>query len=169
MTAKATAAGAKPATGEVTVVVPKLTPELRVHPGKQTVPSLTDGEPTLVPVSVKLVPARDFAGAKVTIGYDPAVVEPLYISRGDAFVEGGRLLSPWSAGKATPGLITDIGGERAGAPALNAAELTLFTIVFMVKDIGPTGITIEPTVLENAGGISDLRVVNGSITVEATE
>lgn len=169
LTAKATAAGAKSATGKAVVVVPKLTPELRVYPAKQTVPALTDGEPTLIPVAVKLVPARDFTGAKVSVGYDPAIVEPLYLSRGDAFVESGKLLSPWSAGKTTPGLITDIGGERTGAPAINAAELTLFTVVFLVKDIGQTGLAVEASAMKSAGGIADLRVVNGSITVEATE
>ncbi|MFB3880294.1 MAG: hypothetical protein ACE149_03475 [Armatimonadota bacterium] len=165
----ATAAGAKPVSARCTVIVPKLTPELRVHPAAQSVPLLTDGQPTVVPVAVKLVPAREFAGARVSLSYDPAVVEPLYVSRGEGFVEGGRLLSPWSAGLVSPGAIEGIGGERGDAPALNAAEVTLFTVVFMVKEPGKTAITLEATAMRSTGSLSDLRVVNGSISVQPAE
>jgi hypothetical protein len=146
--------------------VPRLTPELRVHPAAQSVPLLTDGQPTLVPVAVKLVPARDFAGARVSLSYDPNVVEPLYVSRGEAFVEAGRLLSPWSGGRSATGLIADIGGERNDAPALSAAEVTLFTVVFMVKEPGETAITLAPTALTSAGGLRDLRTIVGAISVQ---
>jgi hypothetical protein len=166
LTLKATAAGAKPASGRCLVLVPRLTPELRVHPAAQSVPLLTDGQPTLVPVAVKLVPARDFAGARVSLSYDPNVVEPLYVSRGEAFVEAGRLLSPWSGGRSATGLIADIGGERNDAPALSAAEVTLFTVVFMVKEPGETAITLAPTALTSAGGLRDLRTIVGAISVQ---
>ena len=169
ITLKATAAGAKLASARCVVVVPRLTPELRVHPPSQSVPLLTDGQPTMVPVAVKLVPAREFIGARVTLSYDPTIVEPLYVSRGEGFVEAGRLLSPWSAGRATAGIISDIGGERGDAPALNAAEVTLFTVVFMAKQLGETDIALEATTMTSAGGISGLRVVNGTISVQPAE
>jgi hypothetical protein len=169
ITLKATAAGAKTTSGRCVVLVPRLTPELRVHPAAQSVPLLTDGQPTMVPVAVKLVPARDFAGARVSLSYDPNVIEPLYVSRGEAFVEAGRLLSPWSAGRNSAGMIADIGGERTDAPAVSAAEVTLFTVVFMVKDAGETAIVIEPTAMASAGGMPELRVVNGTISVQQTE
>jgi hypothetical protein len=169
ITLKATAAGAKLASARCVVVVPRLTPELRVHPPSQSVPLLTDGQPTMVPVAVKLVPAREFIGARVTLSYDPTIVEPLYVSRGEGFVEAGRLLSPWSAGRATAGIISDIGGERGDAPALNAAEVTLFTVVFMAKQLGETDIALEATAMTSAGGISGLRVVNGTISVQPAE
>ncbi len=166
ITLKATAAGAKPTTERVVVTVPRLTPELRLHPAAQSVPLLTDDQATMVPVAIKLVPARRFAGARVSLSYDPAIVEPLYVSRGEGFVDAGRLLSPWSAGHNSPGLIAEIGGERTGAPALDAAEVTLFTVVFMVKQAGDTDITLEPIEMTSASGMSDLRIVNGTISVQ---
>jgi hypothetical protein len=169
ITLKATAAGAKPASDRCVVAVPRLTPELRVHPAAQSVPMLTDGQPTMVPVAVKLVPARDFAGARISLRYDPAVVEPLYVSRGEGFVDAGRLLSPWSGGRNSDGMIAEIGGERTGAPALNAAEVTLFTVVFMVKQAGETAITLEPSAVMSASGASDLRIVNGKVSVQQAE
>ncbi|HUU53536.1 MAG TPA: cohesin domain-containing protein [Armatimonadota bacterium] len=166
---RATAAGAKPASDRVRIHVPELVPELRVHPAVQTVPELTDGEPTLVPISVRLVPARDFRGATVTVNYDGSVLEPLYVSRGEGFVEEGRLLSPWSAGRRYDGQLADVGGERSGAPALRVAEATLFTVVFMVKQPGEAAITLEPTSVLAAGGEGGYRVVDGAIVVEASE
>lgn len=166
---KATAAGAKPASDRARVRVPELVPELRVHPAAQSVPELTDGQPTLVPISVRLVPAREFRGGTVTLSYDASLLEPLYVSRGEGFVEQGRLLSPWSAGRRHDGRIADIGGERAGAPALNVAEATLFTVVFMVKQPGEAAISLEPTSMLAAGGEAGYRVVNGRIVVEPSE
>ncbi len=169
ITLKVTAAGAEPASGRAAVSVPRLTPELRVHPAKQSVPLLTDGQATMVPVAIKLVPARDFTGARVSLGFDPAIVEPLYVSRGEGFVDAGRLLSPWSAGRTSEGLIADIGGERAGAPPLNAAEVTLFTVVFMVKQPGETAIAIDAKSMTGLSRPSELRVVNGRISVQSAE
>jgi hypothetical protein len=167
---RATAAGAHAVTGRHTVGVPRLTPELRVHPADQTVPELTDGQPTLVPVAVKVVPARQFLGARLSLTYDPTVLEPLYLSRGEAFVHDGRLLSPWSQGRTQLGRIADIGGERRGAPVLNAAEVTLFTVVFMVKAPGETAIMLASTSVSSADRESaDHRTVGGRITVRPTE
>jgi len=162
-----TAAGAKPIKRRVSVNVPDLVPELRVHPVSQTVPALTDGRPTLVPISVKLVPARNFTGATLSLAYDPTVLEPLYISRGEGFVDGGRLLSPWSEGRSLPGSIANIGGQRSGAPALSAAEASLFTVVFMVKKPGKTEIALDDSAaVQAAEGAVEFRTVNGRITVE---
>jgi hypothetical protein len=166
LTVHATAAGAKPAKARRSVDVPRLTPELRVHPPAQTVPALTDGQPTLVPVSIRLVPARDLAGARVSVNYNASVLEPLYVSRGEGFVHAGRLLSPWSAGRMRGGCIADIGGERGGAPPLNVAETTLFTIVFMVRGPGESAISLEPTsVFTATGAEASYRAVEGHIVV----
>ena len=170
MSVRAAAAGARPIVARHSVRVPRLTPELRVHPPDQTVPELTDGQATLVPVAVKLVPARRFLGARMTLAYDPSVLEPLYLSRGEAFVHDGRLLSPWSQGHIRPGRILGIGGERTGAPPLDAAEVTLFTVVFMVKAPGETPITLEATSVSSADREpADHRTVGGRITVRPTE
>ncbi len=170
VTVHATAAGARPAKARHAVEVPRLTPELRVHPPAQTVPALTDGQPTLVPVSIRLVPARDFAGARVSVNYNPSVLEPLYVSRGEGFVEAGRLLSPWSAGRRRSGCVADIGGERGGAPPLNVAETTLFTIVFMVREPGESAITLEPTTVVTASGAeASYRVVAASVVVSPAD
>jgi hypothetical protein len=170
LSVEATAGGAQPARAQHVVTVPRLTPEIRVYPADQTVPLATDYQPTLLPIAVKLVPARDFVAAHLSLSYDPAIIEPLYVSRGEAFVEAGRLLSPWSAGRQQLGVITDIGGQRTDAPALNLPEVNLFTIVFMVKQPGETLISLEPTSLLSADtGEVACRAVPGRVIVEPTE
>lgn len=152
------------------VSVPELTPELRVLPAEQAVPLSTDGKPTLVPLVVKLAPARQFVGCQLSLTYDPAVIEPLYVSRGEAFVEAGRLLSPWSAGQTGEGRISGLGGERREAPALSAPEVTLFTVVFMAKAPGETALALEPTSLLGSGSRQmDFRVVGAHVTVRVEE
>ncbi len=85
-------------------------------------------------------------------------------------MEAGRLLSPWSAGRQSPGLIADIGGERTDAPALNLPEVTLFTIVFMVKHPGETIISLDPaSLLSSDAGEVECRAVAGRVTVRPTE
>lgn len=167
---KAVAAGAKPTSAAARVVVPELTPEFRVYPPSQTVPARTDGKPTMIPISVKLAPARRFFGCRVTVGYDPAVLEPLYVSRGEAFVDAGKLLSPWSEGRKQQGRLVGIGGERRGAPALNVPETTLFTIVFIARGEGETAVTVEPAGLfDPEGNDMPFRVVEGHVKVQTAE
>jgi hypothetical protein len=167
---KADAAGAKPVSVDCTVNVPPLTPELRVYPADQTVPVTTDGQPTLLPIAVKVAPARSFLGARLSITYDPSILQPLYVSRGEAFVDAGRLLAPWSAGRVQAGMIADIGGERGDAPLLSAPEVTLFTVVFMVKAPGETMVALQPTSLFGANREPvDHRVVAGHVKVSSQE
>lgn len=168
--ARATAAGAKPAEARQVVSVPWLTPEFRVYPADQTVPATTDDQPTLVPIAVKLAPAREFVGTQVAVTYDPAVLTPLYVSRGEAFVEGGRLLSPWSAGRMAAGRIEGIGGERREAPPVSLPEITLFTVVFMVRGPGESVVGLEPAgLLGPGGGEQRYRVESGRVGVRAAE
>ena len=167
---KGTAAGAKPVEVTSVVSVPELTPEFRIYPQRQTVPALTDGKPTLIPIAVKLAPARQFLGSRVSVSYDPMVLEPLYVSRGEAFVDAGRLLSPWSEGRREEGRIVGMGGERQGAPLLNAPETTLFTIVFLATSAGETEVVLEPTSLLSVGGTEvPFRVVGGHVAVQTME
>jgi len=168
--ARASAAGAKPVSVKHAVLVPELTPEIRVHPAAQAVPLLTDGKPTLVPIAVQLAPARRFVGCRVSVGFDPTVLEPLYVSRGEAFVEGGRLLSPWSAGQMEQGRIAAAGGERGDAPPLSVPETTLFTIVFIARGPGVSEIALEPEALTGEQGAGTaLRVVGGQVSVKGVE
>jgi hypothetical protein len=164
---KANAAGARPVEARHMIDVPALIPEVSVYPASQTVPAATDGRPTLVPISVRLAPARDLLGCRLSMIYDDAVLEPLYISRGEAFVDEGRLLSPWSGGRIGEGRISGIGGERREAAPLNAPESALFTVVFAVKGLGETTISFEQITLLGADG-SELehRAVEGRVTVQ---
>jgi hypothetical protein len=167
---RVTAAGAKPVEAGCTVRVPWLTPELRVYPADQTVPLVTDNQPTLVPIAVKVAPARELLGARLSIRYDPTVLELLYVSRGDAFVDSGRLLSPWSAGRAEPGYIADVGGRREEAPLLSAPEVTLFTVVFMAKAPGASDLFLESASLLGPDGREvDHRILAGRVEVRSTE
>jgi hypothetical protein len=168
--AKATAAGAKPAQAKQSVNVPELTPEIRVLPASQVVPLKTDDAPTVVPIDVVLVPARDMHETHVTLSYDPEILEPLYVSRGEAFVHEGRLLSPWSHGKVEPGQLVSVGGAREEAPALRAAEARLFRVVFMVKAAGKTGLVLESTTMSGPDGKAiNHRTVAGEVTVRDME
>ena len=167
---KAAAAGAKPVEATSAISVPELTPEFRVYPQRQTVPAITDGKPTLIPIAVKLAPARQLLACRVTVSYDPAVLEPLYVSRGEAFVDAGRLLSPWSEGRREEGRIIEIGGERQAAPLLSAPETTLFTIVFLARSAGETEVMLEPTSLLSSDRTEvPFRVVAGHVTVQTAE
>ncbi|NIM05325.1 MAG: hypothetical protein GTO55_04375 [Armatimonadetes bacterium] len=167
---RATAAGARPVQASHRVSVPELTPELRVYPADQIVPEFTDEMPTLVPMAVKLAPAREFSGCMLSVSYDPAVLEPLYVSRGEAFVEGGRLLSPWSAGRMRNGRIANILGERREAPLLNAPETMLFTIVFIVKGPGESAVSLDSSLVFGAEGKeTDCRVLEGRVIVQSEE
>jgi len=165
--AKATAAGARLAEARRMVSVPWLTPEIRVYPASQSVPASTDGQPTLIPIAVRLAPAREFTGSRITITYDATILEPLYVSRGEAFVDAGRLLSPWSGGVTQSDRLIDIGGERSDAPALNVPEATLFTVVFMVKSPGESVISFEQTsLLGLARKPAAHRAISGKVKVE---
>ena len=91
-------------------------------------------------------------------------------SSGEAFVEAGRLLSPWSGGRVESGAIAGIGGERSDAPALNAPEVTLFTVVFMVRGAGEATIALDAAELLGEDGQSvEYRVLPGRVEVRATE
>jgi len=167
---KATAAGAKASEVKHAVQVPELTPELRVYPAQQVVPLTTDDQPTLIPIDVLVAPARDFRGAKVSLSYDPSVLEVLYVRRGEAFVEDGKLLAPWSAGHVAEGIITDVGGLRGEAPLLNTAEARVFRVVFIAKGPGATALTLKPTAMFGPGGKEIAhRVVIGKVVVKAME
>lgn len=170
ISATASAAGAEQVEARRAVSIPWLTPELRVYPAEQSVPVTTDGQPTMVPIAIRLAPAREFTGGRVTIAYDPAVVEPLYVSRGEAFVDAGRLLSPWSAGLTKEDRVVGVGGARADAPALNLPEATMFTVVFVTKAPGETAVMLAETSLLGAGGKPMThRVVAGHLRVEETD
>ncbi len=171
VTVSATAAGAKAAQAGQTVTVPLLTPELRVYPAEQTVPLKNeDGEPTLVPIDIVLAPARDFVGVKVSLRYDPAVLEPLYVRRGEAFVDEGRLLAPWSVGHAGKGLLADIGGQRTDAPALNVPEVQICRVIFIARGTGETELALESSTMTGSKGRTiEHRLVAGKVTVKALE
>jgi hypothetical protein len=166
----ATAAGAKGAKATGAVLVPELTSELRIYPAEQVVPLTTDSSPTLLPIAVKLAPARNFFGARLSLNYDPAMLEPLYVSRGEAFVDEGRLLSPWSAGRISDGAIIQVGGERKDAPLLDSPETALFTVVFKVRAAGESKITLTDSLLLGGGEqVQQHRLINGHIIVTQTE
>ena len=166
----ASAAGAEEARASRSVQVPWLTPELRVYPAEQRVPAETDGQPTLVPIAVKLAPAREFFGARISLRWDPTVLDLLYVSRGEAFVHEGRLLSPWSGGRAGHGQVVGVGGERSEAPVLNSPEATLFTLVFVVKGQGDTVVEISESSLVGGNGQQvEHKIMNGRLSVAAME
>ncbi len=63
--------------------------------------------------------------------------------------------------------LIDVGGERSDAPALNVPEVTLFTVVFMVKSPGESAISLEQTsLLGLAHRPITHRAITGKVKVE---
>lgn len=159
---------AKSASAQASIHVPMLTPELRFFPETQAVPLTVNGRAAIIPVEVRLSPARDFYGARFSISYDPKVIEPLFTSRGVAFVEQGRLLSPWRSGTIDEGagLIAKVEGLRNDAPTLTMLDASLFTVTFRAVAPGTSPLVLkEVEVLGPGGSKIEFKQFKGSVTV----
>jgi hypothetical protein len=162
---------AKPGSGQATIAVPMLTPEMRFFPEAQTVPLTVDGKPAIIPIEVRLSPAREFFGARFTITYDPKVIEPLFTSRGVAFVDEGKLLSPWQSGVVdrAAGTIAEIAGLRNEAPPLTMLNASLITVTFRAVAPGTSPLVLKDVeVLGPDGGKIEFEQFDGSVTVAPT-
>ena len=160
--------GAKPASAEATISVPLLTPEVRFFPENQTVPLIVDGRAAFIPVEVRLSPAREFFGARFTITYDPKVIEPLSTSRGVAFVEEGKLLSPWRSGTIDrgAGVIAQVEGLRNDAPPLTMLNASLITVTFRAVAPGTSPLVLKQVeVLGPDGKQIEFEQFDGAVTV----
>ena len=159
---------AKPAQAEAAISVPMLTPELRFFPEAQTVPLKVNGEAAIIPIEVRLSPAREFYGARFTMTYDPKVIEPLFTSRGVAFVEQGKLLSPWNSGAIdhAAGVIGRVEGLRDDAPGLTMLDASLFTVTFRAVAPGTSPLVLkEVEVLGTGGAKIEFKQFDGAVTV----
>jgi hypothetical protein len=159
---------AKPARAESSISVPMLTPELRFFPESQTVPLRVNGEAAIIPIEIRLSPARDFFGARFTISYDPKVIEPLFTSRGAAFVDEGKLLSPWRSGTVdhVQGVIAQVEGLRNDAPALTMLNASLITVTFRAVAPGTSPLVLkEVEVLGPDGKAIEFKQFDGAVTV----
>jgi hypothetical protein len=159
---------AKPASGQASIAVPMLTPELRFFPEAQAVPLQVNARAAIIPVEVRLSPARDFYGARFSISYDPQVIEPLFTSRGAAFVHEGRLLSPWHSGTIAEdgGLIAKVEGRRNDAPPLTMLDASLFTVTFRAVAPGTSPLVLKEVELLGPGGSQlEFKQFQGSVTV----
>ncbi|OPZ85046.1 MAG: hypothetical protein BWY76_01585 [bacterium ADurb.Bin429] len=143
------------------------TMKLRVQPGAQQVPVKTNRMPTIIPIQLNLSPVENFAGARVVVMFDPAVIRPLNVTRGPGFMEDGRLLAGWDVDD------TDIDngklvitGLRTNAGHLTQAEINLAVIAFRSVAPGKSPVTLrEAVLLDGAGKETPLEVLNGEITV----
>jgi len=159
---------ARPVSAKAAIEVPVLTAELRFFPQEQTVPLTVDGRAAIIPVEVRLSPARDFYGARFTITYDPKVIEPLFTSRGEAFVERGRLLSPWRSGVLDHegGVIARVEGLRSDAPPLTILNASLITVTFRAVAPGASPLVLtEVEVLGPGGEAVEFEQFDGAVTV----
>lgn len=159
---------AKPAAAEGAISVPMLTPEVRFFPEAQTVPLVVDGKPGIIPIEVRLSPAREFFGARFTITYDPKVIEPLFSSRGVAFVEEGKLLSPWRSGNIDrgAGVIAQVEGLRGDAPPLTMLNASLITVTFHAVAPGTSPLVLKDVEVLGPGGAKiEFEQFDGAVTV----
>jgi hypothetical protein len=155
-------------TTKAAITVPPINPELRFFPEAQTVPLTVYGMTAIIPVEIRLSPAREFYGARFTMTYDPKVIEPLFTSRGVAFIEQGKLLSPWNSGAVdyTAGVIGPVEGRRGDAPALTMLNASLFTVTFRAVAPGKSPLVLkEVQLLETGGAKTKFKQFDGAVTV----
>ncbi|UCH35370.1 MAG: hypothetical protein JSV65_03190 [Armatimonadota bacterium] len=159
---------AEAARAEKVISVPMLTPELRFFPEGHTVPLQVDGRSAVIPIEVRLSPAREFHAARFTITYDPKVIEPLFTSRGEAFVDAGRLLSPWRSGAIDRenGVIAGVEGLRTDAAPLTVLNAGLVTVTFRAIAPGTSPLTLKDAeVFGPDGRPIEFKQFDGSVTV----
>jgi hypothetical protein len=131
---------------EIQINVPK--PAVKFVPGAAQVPATMNHQNAIVPVAVNLIPAEKCYGVRLVIKYNPDVLKPLDVSRGRAFVEGGKLLAGWEYTDTVPGQIT-ITGRRTGAAAITQAEANLATITFRAVGVGKCALHLDKAALLN--------------------
>jgi hypothetical protein len=168
LTANADAPRAKSCTAMAAIDVPAVDPEVHFLPEAQTVPLTVDGRSAIIPVEVRLSPAREFYGARFAITYDPKVIEPLFTSRGEAFMDQGRLLSPWRSGVIDrgAGVIAQIEGLRSDAPPLTVLNASLITVTFRAVAPGTSPLVLkEVEVLAPDGQQMEFEQFDGAVTV----
>ncbi len=159
-------------TREIQINVPAQT--VTCMPAVAQVPAVTNALPTVIPIQINLTPAEELFGIRYTLKYDPQVIRPLGapfgISRGRAFVEGGRLLS-WEYDDTVEGIITIIGrrtdGKTAALP-ITQAEANLATVKFIAVGAGKSALHLEGAVAINEKGAElPLQMTSGEVTVVA--
>jgi len=112
------------------------------------IPLTADGMPAnAFAVSLDLTPADNFYGTRLTLTYDPAVIAPMYISRGSAFVGGDvvngyTILTDWKYTFVKPGIIT-ISGTRAGAAVLRQPTTSIACIRFRTVGTGKCDLQVQ--------------------------
>jgi len=139
-------------------------------PRAQSVPVVTNGLPTIIPMQVNLLPAVDFFGVRFIVKYDLNIVVPLGnpfgVLRGRAFVENSKLLV-WTFDDSVDGVIT-ITGKRLDTAPLTQAEINLATIKFRTVNAGKCVLKLEKAVaIDKDGAERPLAVTEGEITVTA--
>lgn len=98
-------------------------------------------------VSLDLTPADNFYGTVFTVTYDPAVIAPMSVSRGSAFVGGDAvngytMLAEWKSDISKPGSIT-ISGTRAGASVLRQPTTSIANIRFRTVGAGKCALQVN--------------------------
>ena len=146
ITVEATSENLKSNRAEETVTVQVPRPHLMFLPDSLSVPLKTMNRPTLIPVRINLKPAVDFYSAVFVVTYDPKVVKPLLITRGNELVEEGRFLGDWYYDDSEQGKIS-ITCDRGDAALLTQAEINLTTITFRTVGEGKTTLSVETAML----------------------
>ncbi len=123
--------------------------QLQFTPATQSVPLITNGLPTTIPIQLNLSPAENFRGMRLVVKYNPAVVRPLgdpfSALRGRAFTENGKLLE-WSCDDSEDGTLI-ITGNRLKALPITQAEANLAVIKFLAVGAGKSELHFEKSVL----------------------
>jgi hypothetical protein len=149
----------------VDLVVPAA--RLQFTPSAQTLPLLSNGQPTVIPMQVSVTPAEALAGVRLTIVYDPKVLKAFDISRGRAFVEDGALLPDWSytLDGAGPGTIV-IRATRGVNFPLTQAEAHVATIKFYAVAAGNCDVrALEALALSDAGATRPLETTPATFVI----
>lgn len=162
----ASSANLKPNSASETVLIHVPRPQLLFLPDDLSVSLKTMNRPTLIPVRINLKPAVDFYGAKFVVVYDPKVVKPLLITRGNELVEEGRFLGDWFYDDSEEGRII-ISCDRGDAALLTQAEINLTTITFRTVAAGKTSITLQDAkLIDQQHAATPVTISAGTIEVK---
>jgi len=144
-------------------------PTLQFSPATQSVPQMTNGMTTIIPIQLNLSPAVDLHGVRFVVKYNPNVIRPLGdpfgVLRGRAFVENGRLLE-WTFDDSEDGTIV-ITGKRLNATAVTQAEANLAIIKFRTVGTGKADLKFEKAALLNDKG-EEQNVETSAGAIEVT-
>ena len=150
------------------------TMRLHCNPATQRVFARPD-KPKAFVMEVNVSPAVEFTGATVQLKFDPKIVKPFDVSRGRAFVDGGRPLY-WDVdmSQVDKGLLTFTGrlldeqNDKLLKP-ITQREINLATVSFRTVNLGNSTLSFPKAVLLDDKGVARALECTTGNTIEVVD